>query len=120
MMGFITFNETPRAAIIKANSPIWARLKPTCREVFKSSPAISTLKVEISAFTTNTMMVSANTVVQCSAKIWKSTIMPTDTKKIAPKRSFTLFNKLSICSASMVSERIEPITKAPNAEEKPT
>ena len=48
-----------------------------------------------------------------------STIMPTDTKKMAPKRSFTGLTSRSICSASSVSARMEPMMKAPNAAEKP-
>ena len=49
-----------------------------------------------------------------------STIMPTETKKMAANRSFTGFTKRSIFSASSVSASIEPITNAPKAEEKPT
>ena len=45
--------------------------------------------------------------------------MPTDTKKIAPNKSFTGFTKCSIRSASMVSAKIEPMTKAPRADENP-
>ena len=45
--------------------------------------------------------------------------IPTETKKTAPKRSFTGLIKRSICSASTVSAKIEPIKKAPKAEEKP-
>ena len=49
-----------------------------------------------------------------------STIMPTETKKMAPKRSFTGATRCSICSASTVSARILPMMKAPNAAENPT
>lgn len=45
--------------------------------------------------------------------------IPTETKNMAPKRSFTGLIICSICSASIVSARIDPITKAPKAEEKP-
>ena len=45
--------------------------------------------------------------------------IPTETKNIAPKRSFTGLIICSICSASMVSAKIDPMTKAPKAEEKP-
>ena len=48
-----------------------------------------------------------------------STIMPTDTKKMAPNRSFTGLTRRSMCSASMVSARMEPMMKAPKAAEKP-
>ena len=46
--------------------------------------------------------------------------MPTDTKKIAPKRFLTGSTNLIIFSASMVSARMLPMTKAPKALEKPT
>ena len=45
--------------------------------------------------------------------------IPTETKNMAPKRSFTGLIICSICSASMVSAKIDPMTKAPKAEEKP-
>ena len=49
-----------------------------------------------------------------------STIIPTDTKKIAPNKSFTGATNFSMVSASTVSAKIEPIMNAPNAGEKPT
>ena len=49
-----------------------------------------------------------------------STIIPTDTKKIAPNKSFTGATNFSMVSASTVSAKIEPMMKAPNAGEKPT
>ena len=45
--------------------------------------------------------------------------MPTEMKKTAPKRSFTGFTTRSIRSASGVPARIDPMTNAPNANEKP-
>ena len=45
--------------------------------------------------------------------------MPTDTKNTAPKRLFTGSTRRIILSASMVSARMLPITKAPKAELKP-
>ena len=44
----------------------------------------------------------------------------TDTKNIAPKRFLTGDTKCSIASASAVSARMLPMTKAPKAAEKPT
>ena len=41
--------------------------------------------------------------------------MPTETKKMAPKRSFTGDTMRSMLSASMVSARMLPIMKAPKA-----
>ncbi len=49
-----------------------------------------------------------------------STIIPTDTKKMAPNKSFTGATSFSIFSASTVSAKIDPIIKAPNAAENPT
>ena len=49
-----------------------------------------------------------------------STIIPTETKNMAPKRSFTGATRCSICSASTVSARMLPMMKAPKAAEKPT
>ena len=48
-----------------------------------------------------------------------STNIPTDTKKMAPNKSFTGATNLSIRSASTVSAKMEPTTKAPNAALKP-
>ena len=39
---------------------------------------------------------------------------------MAPNRSFMLVVKLIMRSLSIVSDKIEPITNAPNAEENPT
>ena len=47
-------------------------------------------------------------------------IIPTDTKKMAPNKSFTGATSFSIFSASTVSAKIDPIIKAPNAAENPT
>ena len=49
-----------------------------------------------------------------------STIMPTDTKKMAPNRFFTGSTRCSMRSASIVSARMLPMMKAPKAAEKPT
>ena len=48
-----------------------------------------------------------------------STNIPTDTKKMAPNKSFTGATSFSIRSASTVSAKMEPTTKAPNAALKP-
>ena len=49
-----------------------------------------------------------------------STSIPTDTKKIAPKRFFTGSTSFIILSASTVSARMLPITNAPKAPLNPT
>ena len=55
-----------------------------------------------------------------STRIFGSTSIPTDTKKIAPKRFLTGSTSFSIRSASMVSAKMLPMIKAPKAEENPT
>ena len=55
-----------------------------------------------------------------STIMFGSTIMPTETKKMAPNKSFTGATNLSMFSDSIVSARMEPMIKAPNAGEKPT
>ena len=56
---------------------------------------------------------------QYSMSIIGSTIIPTDTKNIAPNKSFTGDTRLSMRSASSVSARILPMMNAPKAAEKP-
>ena len=55
-----------------------------------------------------------------STNILGSTNIPTDTKNTAPNKSLIGFITSSIRSDSSDSERIEPIIKAPKADEKPT
>ena len=56
---------------------------------------------------------------QYCTSTWGSTNMPTETKKTAPKRFFNGVTMRWITSASMVSQRMAPMTKAPKAVEKP-
>jgi hypothetical protein len=62
--------------------------------------------------TTNEM---SSTVFQCRISMPGSNSMPTDTKKMAPKRSFTGFTKCSMRSACTVSASSAPMMNAPNA-----
>ena len=48
-----------------------------------------------------------------------STIIPTDTKNTAPKKSFSGLMLFSIRSINPVSAKIDPIINAPKAEENP-
>ena len=64
-------------------------------------------------------MVMTTIVSHWSTMIWASTNIPTDTKKMAPKRSFTGATTFSIFFASTVSASMLPITNAPKAELKP-
>ena len=67
-------------------------------------------------------MVSTSTIIGTaySMRILTSTSIPTETKKMAPKRFFTGSTKRIIFSASTVSDRMLPMTKAPKALLKPT
>ena len=69
---------------------------------------------------TSIVITSANIGMAYSTSIFGSTSMPTDTKNMAPKRSFTGATSFSILSASMVSDMIEPMTNAPKALLNPT
>ena len=115
----VTCSDKPREAIIKANSPICVRLKPHCMAVFKGCPANITPIVPKKACPRITANVMTMIGTAYSIIIAGSTIIPTDTKKIAPNKSFTGFTNRSIDSASIVSARIDPIMKAPKAAEKP-
>ena len=115
----VTCRDTPKEAIINANSPIWVKLKPHCIAVFNGLPERITPNVPNVACPKITAIVITIIGIAYSIIIAGSTIIPTDTKKIAPKRSFTGFTSLSIDSASIVSARIDPIINAPNAAENP-
>ena len=52
---------------------------------------------------------------QCATRSAGDTIIPTDTKKMAPKRSFIDEMAESMRSASTVSANMLPIMKAPKA-----
>ena len=58
-----------------------------------------------------------STAPQYSTRMPGLTIMPTETKKMAPKRSLIGAVSFSIFSASSVSAKMLPIMKAPKAEE---
>ena len=115
----VTCKETPKEAIINANSPICVKLKPHCIAVFNGFPESMTPKVPKTDCPKITAKVITIIGTAYSTIIAGSTIIPTDTKKIAPKRSLTGFTSRSMDSASIVSAKIEPIINAPNAAEKP-
>ena len=105
--------------MIKANSPICASEKPDWMATLTVCPDNSTPKVAKSICPTMTTSVSIRIGILYSQSNTGSISMPTETKKMAPNKSFTGFTICSICSASIVSARIDPITKAPSAEENP-
>ena len=115
----VTPRDTPRVAMMKANSPICVSEKPHCIAVFSGCPDRSTPVVAKSSWPRMTVRVMTTMGSQYWPIIAGSTIMPTDTKKMAPNRSFTGLTRRSMCSASMVSARMEPMMKAPKAAEKP-
>ena len=67
-----------------------------------------------------TITESSRIIAQCSAITDGATIIPTETKNMAPKRFLIGSTMWSMCSLSEVSARIDPITKAPSADENPT
>ena len=105
--------------MINANSPICVKLNPHCIAVLRGCPASSTPKVPKRDWPIITAKVITTIGPAYSIIMAGSTIIPTDTKKMAPNRSFTGFTNLSILSASTVSARIDPMIKAPKAAEKP-
>ena len=115
----ITPRLTPSPAMMKENSPSCARLKPVCTAVFRPRPATRAPSEPNRVIPITVTMVRIRIGTQCCAMTCGSTIIPTDTKKMAPNRSLMPVTSLLICSPSIVSDRMEPITKAPSAEEKP-
>ena len=104
---------------MKANSPICVNEKPLWMAVLSGRPESSTPHVPNSSCPTMTTAVRMATYHLYSHNTSRSISMPTETKKMAPKRSFTGLTNPSICSASTVSARMAPIMNAPRADEKP-
>ena len=115
----VTPRETPRVAMMKANSPICVSEKPHCIAVFSDCPDRSTPVVAKNSWPIMTVRVITTIGSQYCPIMAGSTIIPTDTKKMAPNRSLTGLTRRSMCSASMVSARMEPMMNAPKAAEKP-
>ena len=105
--------------MMNANSPIWAIEKPLRTALCRPWPAINTPLVANRGMPMTTTTISIRIGFQYCAMIAGSTIIPTETKKMAPKRSFMLLIDKEICSPSRVSASSEPITNAPSADEKP-
>ncbi len=116
----MTPNERPNEAMMKENSPICAMEKPQRIADFSDSPPSIKPKVPNTACPTSIVATNATMGTAYCTNTAGSTSMPTDTKKMAPKRFFTGSTSLMIFSASMVSARMLPMTKAPKALEKPT
>ena len=105
--------------MIKANSPICDILKPHFIASFNGCPANTKPNVPKKACPTMMVKVKAAIGQAYSTNTSGSTNIPTDTKKMAPNKSFTGATSFSIRSASTVSAKMEPTTKAPNAALKP-
>ena len=106
--------------MINENSPIWAIENPHRIADFSDSPPSMKEKEPKKAWPMRIVITKAKIGRAYSTRIFGSTSIPTDTKKIAPKRFFTGSTSLMIFSASMVSARILPMMNAPKAEENPT
>ena len=116
----MTPSERPSEAMMKENSPICAIENPQRMADFRLSPPSMNErepKMDCPMRMVSTRMRMGRAY---SSRIWVSTSMPTDTKKMAPKRFLTGSTNFSMRSASMVSARMLPMMKAPKADEKPT
>ncbi len=105
---------------MKANSPICAMENEHRMAVFSDCP--ESMKPIVPKMDWPKMMarVMMSMVDQCWITMVMSTNMPTDTKKMAPKRFFTGSTMRSIFFASIVSASILPMTNDPNAGLNPT
>ena len=110
----------PEEAIIKANSPSWAREKPLKIDVSKRLPESKKPKVDKITLPVITTKVIIKIGLIYSINIPGSTSIPTEVKNTAPNKSFTGLMVASMRSASSVSAKIDPIMNAPKADENPT
>jgi hypothetical protein len=85
----------------------------------RGSPESREPTVALTDWPSTTTAEISSTTGQCSESMSGSSIMPTDTKKMAPKRSFTGFTKCSIRSACTVPASSAPMMNAPKAALKP-
>ena len=116
----ITCCATATEAMMNANSPICDNVNPDLTESSRLAPATNAEAEQTNALTTKVIITNARISFQYSNKICGSIIMPTETKKIAEKRFLILSVRCSIRWLSAVSDKMEPMTNAPSAEEKPT
>ena len=119
MSGCKTPKVIPNDAMMNENSPICVSAKPLSMAMLNGCPVASIPKVPKRIMPTTTTMLSRAMVPACATITAGSTIIPTEMKNTAPKRSLTGVMMRSMRSASTVPANIEPITKAPSASEKP-
>ena len=101
--------------MMNANSPTCTREKPACMDTRRDCPESNVppdAKIICPKMTTHVRIRIGS---QYSINWDGLIIMPTDTKKMAPKMFFTGSIKCSMRSASRVSANMDPMTKAPNA-----
>ena len=110
----------PSVAMMNANSPICASEQPQCIAVFRLCPERSTPSDEKNSLPTRVTSVMIMMGMMYCTTIAGSSIMPTDKKNTAPKRSFTPEVRCSTRSACIVPARSEPARNAPSADEKPS
>ena len=101
------------------NSPTGARDMAHSIDVLTLRPPAINDSALTTDLNTSTTSVTTSIGSQYFTSISGFIIMPTDTKNMAPNRSFTGDIIRSICAPSLVSAKMDPITKAPNAAENP-
>ncbi len=101
------------------NSPICDRLIPQLTEVLSDSPDRKAPRKVNTGLPMSTTSVMATIAPTFSTIDEGDKSMPTDTKKMAPKKSFKGLKSLSMRWPCTVPARTEPARNAPSAEEKP-
>ena len=109
----------PNEAIIKANSPICASANPLDTAFGRLCPERSIPMLLNTSFPTSVTRIITTIGMMYFAIISGCTIIPTEIKKTAPKRSFTPLVNVSTRSTCTVPARSEPARKAPSAVENP-
>ena len=120
MKSLITPRVQPTPAMMNPNSPSCARLNPVWTALSKPLPVRMMPAPAKMMWLIITITESSRIIAQCSAITDGATIIPTETKNMAPKRFLIGSTMWSMCSLSEVSARMDPITKAPSADENPT
>ena len=112
-------SDAPSDARMNENSPIWARLMPVWTDVRTPFPVRNAPSPTAADLPTTTRAMNATTATQCRATRPGSMSMPTETKKMAAKRSRTGRTMSSTACASPDSATREPAMNAPSATEYP-
>ena len=109
--------DVPRLARMNENSPICARLMPVWIARRVPLPVRNAPKATAADFPSMTRRMKTAIGSQCCATRAGSISMPTDTKKIAAKRSRTGRTRCSTSCAAPDSATSDPAMKAPSATE---